>query len=247
MNSVKMKQEQPFLGVMRSSAFLRFPAMEYAVDKTRLEPGFQKIFVKKKFLPSSDIIALSKTLQKIVEKNFLIAVQSEKFHVRNWIHAVQQSGHSSGCGFRWNEVKTAFWTYISAKLDFQNSLEVEYDFWLSLEMECAVFYFQFEENDGNQTDDSNKSSQVSANENDSTLLHTNTTSDSRILTKILEVVMQNQKDLKFLSTKVTELENDNKTFQKELSEIKDAIGSSDKAVSSNKKGHGWIDNGMQKD
>ncbi|GET58337.1 hypothetical protein GLOIN_2v1784662 [Rhizophagus irregularis DAOM 181602=DAOM 197198] len=53
--------------------------------------------------------------------------------------------------------------------------------------------------------------------------------------------MQNQKDLKFLSTKVTELENDNKTFQKELSEIKDAIGSSDKAVSSNKKGHGWID------
>uniref|UniRef100_U9TMU8 Uncharacterized protein n=2 Tax=Rhizophagus irregularis TaxID=588596 RepID=U9TMU8_RHIID len=99
-------------------------------------------------------------------------------------------------------------------------------------------------NDGNQTDDSNKSSQVSANENDSTLLHTNTTSDSRILTKILEVVMQNQKDLKFLSTKVTGLENDNKTFQKELSEIKDAIGSSDKslkAVSSNKKGHGWID------
>ncbi|CAB4487712.1 uncharacterized protein OCT59_021862 [Rhizophagus irregularis] len=62
--------------------------------------------------------------------------------------------------------------------------------------------------------------------------------------KILEVVMQNQKDLKFLSTKVTGLENDNKTFQKELSEIKDAIWSSDKslkAVSSNKKGHGWID------
>ncbi|CAG8771295.1 13653_t:CDS:2, partial [Rhizophagus irregularis] len=69
-------------------------------------------------------------------------------------------------------------------------------------------------------------------------------SDSRILMKILEVVMQNQKDLKFLSTKVTGLENDNKTFQKELSEIKDAIWSSDKslkAVSSNKKGHGWID------
>ncbi|PKK55556.1 hypothetical protein RhiirC2_802082 [Rhizophagus irregularis] len=68
-------------------------------------------------------------------------------------------------------------------------------------------------NDGNQTDDSNKSSQVSANENDSTLLHTNT-------------------------------KNDNKTFQKELSEIKDAIWSSDKslkAVLSNKKGHGWID------
>ncbi|GET63231.1 hypothetical protein GLOIN_2v1784662 [Rhizophagus irregularis DAOM 181602=DAOM 197198] len=97
-------------------------------------------------------------------------------------------------------------------------------------------------NDGNQTDDSNKSSQVSANEKDSTLLHTNT--NSRILMKILEVVMQNQKDLKFLSTKVTGLENDNKTFQKELSEIKDAIWSSDKslkAVSSNKKGHGWID------
>ncbi|PKK64355.1 hypothetical protein RhiirC2_787617 [Rhizophagus irregularis] len=72
--------------------------------------------------------------------------------------------------------------------------------------------------------------QVSANENDSTLLHTNTTSDSRILTKILEVVMQNQKDLKFLSTKVMGLENDNKTFQKELSEIKDAIGLSDKSL-----------------
>ncbi|GET62371.1 hypothetical protein GLOIN_2v1784662 [Rhizophagus irregularis DAOM 181602=DAOM 197198] len=82
-----------------------------------------------------------------------------------------------------------------------------------------------DKNDGNQTDDSNKSSQVSANENDSTLLHTNT-------------------NLKFLSTKVIGLENDNKTFQKELSEIKDAIGSSDKslkAVSSNKKGHSWID------
>lgn len=69
-------------------------------------------------------------------------------------------------------------------------------------------------------------------------------SDSRILMKILEVVIQNQKDLKFLSTKVMGLENDNKAFQKELSEIKDAIGSSDKSlktVSSNKKGHGWID------
>ncbi|CAB4407984.1 unnamed protein product [Rhizophagus irregularis] len=100
---------------------------------------------------------------------------------------------------------------------------------------------KFEENDGNQTDDSNKSSHVSANEHDSTLLQT---SDSRILTKILEVVMQNQKDLKFLSTKVMGLESDNKNFQNELSEIKDAIGSSDeslKAVSSNKKGHGWID------
>ncbi|POG62979.1 hypothetical protein GLOIN_2v1784662 [Rhizophagus irregularis DAOM 181602=DAOM 197198] len=187
--------------------------------------------------------------------------------------------------------------YDKRSLDFQHSLEVEYDFWLSLEMECAVFYFQAkmnwtlnrrlkqaddgktnnkkveikveaeveakvenknsskvqckghsqsknpdlievvdktindealndkhkrsivsssdDKNDGNQTDDSNKSSQVSANENDSTLLHTN-----------------------------TRLENDNKTFQKELSEIKDAIGSSDKslkAVSSNKKGHSWID------
>ncbi|PKB92974.1 hypothetical protein RhiirA5_442753, partial [Rhizophagus irregularis] len=100
---------------------------------------------------------------------------------------------------------------------------------------------KFEENDGNQTDDSNKSSHVSANEHDSTLLQT---SDSRILTKILEVVMQNQKDLKFLSTKVMGLESDNKNFHNELSEIKDAIGSSDeslKAVSSNKKTHGWID------
>ncbi|CAB5095785.1 unnamed protein product [Rhizophagus irregularis] len=96
-------------------------------------------------------------------------------------------------------------------------------------------------NDGNQTDDSNKSSHVSANEHDSTLLQT---SDSRILTKILEVVMQNQKDLKFLSTKVMGLESDNKNFHNELSEIKDAIGLSDeslKAVSSNKKTHGWID------
>ncbi|CAG8631910.1 115_t:CDS:2 [Rhizophagus irregularis] len=72
----------------------------------------------------------------------------------------------------------------------------------------------------------------------------NDASDSRILTKILEVVMQNQKDLKFLSTKVMGLESDNKNFHNELSEIKDAIGSSDeslKAVSSNKKTHGWID------
>jgi hypothetical protein len=56
--------------------------------------------------------------------------------------------------------------------------------------------------------------------------------------------MQNQKDLKFLSTKVMGLENNNKIIQKELSEIKDAIGSDDttlKAVSSNKKEHGWID------
>ncbi|UZO06466.1 uncharacterized protein OCT59_026787 [Rhizophagus irregularis] len=86
---------------------------------------------------------------------------------------------------------------------------------------------KFEENDGNQTDDSNKSSHVSANEHDSTLLQT---SDSRILTKILEVVMQNQKDLKFLSTKVMGLESDNKNFHNELSEIKDAIGSSDESL-----------------
>lgn len=69
-------------------------------------------------------------------------------------------------------------------------------------------------------------------------------SGSRILTKLLEVVMQNQKDLKFLSTKVMGLEGDNKILQKDLSEIKDAIESSDKslkAVSSNKKEHGWID------
>ncbi|PKC53134.1 hypothetical protein RhiirA1_543293 [Rhizophagus irregularis] len=32
--------------------------------------------------------------------------------------------------------------YDKRSLDFQHSLEVEYDFWLSLEMECAVFYFQ---------------------------------------------------------------------------------------------------------
>ncbi|PKB93319.1 hypothetical protein RhiirA5_441660, partial [Rhizophagus irregularis] len=102
---------------------------------------------------------------------------------------------------------------------------------------------KFEKNDGNQTDDSNKSSHISANENDSTLLHANITSDSRILMKILEVVMQNQKDLKFLSTKIMGLENDNKTFQKELSEIKYAIGSSDKSletVSSNKEGTVYI-------
>ena len=55
--------------------------------------------------------------------------------------------------------------------------------------------------------------------------------------------MQNQKDLKFLSTKVMGLESDNKILQRELSEIKDVIGSSGnlKAVSSNKKEHGWID------
>ncbi|CAG8741263.1 11932_t:CDS:2, partial [Rhizophagus irregularis] len=70
-------------------------------------------------------------------------------------------GHSSGCGFRWNESSVIYdkrslrecmvmkWHYETKLtpfffyfLDFQNSLEVEYDFWLSLEMECAVFYFQ---------------------------------------------------------------------------------------------------------
>ena len=68
--------------------------------------------------------------------------------------------------------------------------------------------------------------------------------DPRILTKLLEVVMQNQKDLKFLSKKAMALEDNNKIIQRELSEIKDAIGSNDtnlKAVSSNKKEHGWID------
>ncbi|PKC62797.1 hypothetical protein RhiirA1_464649 [Rhizophagus irregularis] len=65
-----------------------------------------------------------------------------------------------------------------------------------------------DDDNGNQTDDSTVSSQGSANENESTLLHANTTSD----------------------------------FQ--LSEIKDAIKSSDKnlkTVLSNKKEHGWID------
>ncbi|POG75334.1 hypothetical protein GLOIN_2v1770395 [Rhizophagus irregularis DAOM 181602=DAOM 197198] len=65
-----------------------------------------------------------------------------------------------------------------------------------------------DDDNGNQTDDSTVSSQGSANENESTLLHANTTSDSQ------------------------------------LSEIKDAIGSSDKnlkTVLSNKKEHGWID------
>ncbi|CAB5364475.1 unnamed protein product [Rhizophagus irregularis] len=79
-----------------------------------------------------------------------------------------------------------------------------------------------DDDNGNQTDDSTVSSQGSANENESTLLHANTTSDSRMLTKLLEV----------------------KILQKELSEIKDAIGSSDKnlkTVLSNKKEHGWID------
>ena len=53
--------------------------------------------------------------------------------------------------------------------------------------------------------------------------------------------MQNQKDLKFLSTKVMALEDNNKIIQRELREIKDAVGSNDtnlKAVSSNKKEHG---------
>ncbi|PKY26515.1 hypothetical protein RhiirB3_441862 [Rhizophagus irregularis] len=79
-----------------------------------------------------------------------------------------------------------------------------------------------DDDNGNQTDDSTVSSQGSANENESTLLHANTTSDFRMLTKLLEV----------------------KTLQKELSEIKDAIKSSDKnlkTVLSNKKEHGWID------
>ena len=40
------------------------------------------------------------------------------------------------------------------------------------------------------------------------------------------------------------LEDNNKIIQRELREIKDAVGSNDtnlKAVSSNKKEHGWID------
>ena len=56
--------------------------------------------------------------------------------------------------------------------------------------------------------------------------------------------MQNQKDLKFLLTKIMILEDGNKILQRELSEIKGAVESNDtnlKSVSSNKKVHSWID------
>ncbi|GET58335.1 hypothetical protein GLOIN_2v1842516 [Rhizophagus irregularis DAOM 181602=DAOM 197198] len=77
--------------------------------------------------------------------DFILTILPSVINLITPLYSTQFTGHSSGCGFRWNEVKTAFWTYISAKLGFwplRNSLEVEYDFWLSLEMECAVFYFQ---------------------------------------------------------------------------------------------------------
>ena len=50
--------------------------------------------------------------------------------------------------------------------------------------------------------------------------------------------MQNQKDLKFLLTKIMILEDGNKILQRELSEIKGAVESNDtnlKSVSSNKR------------